>query len=209
MKSKIHDTSLSELAKQFKKNNNKLMSKTLKTIVITILLFTVTANAQITKGNWMVGGSGSLYTENYKNDQFKYKNTVFGLRPNIGYFLINRLAVGVSPVVTFTNTNISGTSPVTSYGAGIFTRYYLLNPEKRINILTHCGYSASKSSNMDGTSTTLDLRGGPAFFINNSVALEMTLNYQASRLNSTTTVDILSFGIGLQIHLENNKTKKI
>ncbi len=176
--------------------------KTLKTIAITILLVATSANAQITKGNWMVGGSGSFYSEDYKNEQFKYKNTVFGLRPNIGYFLINRLALGVSPVITFTKTDVSGTSPVTSYGAGIFTRYYILNPEKKINILTHVGYSLSKSSNSDGTSTILDLRGGPAFFINNSVALEMTLNYQASQLNSTTTVDVLSFALGLQIHLE-------
>lgn len=183
---------------------------TLKTIAITILLFTITANAQITKGNWLVGGSGTFYSEDYKNEQFKYKNTVFGLRPNIGYFLINRLAIGLSPVVTFTKTDGSGNSAVTSYGAGIFTRYYILKPEKKINILTHVGYSLSKSSNSDGNSTILDLRGGPAFFINNSVALEMTLNYQASKLNSTTTVDVLSFAVGLQIHLKNNKsnTKK-
>ena len=34
--------------------------KTIKLFFITTILFAIAANAQITKGNWMVGGSGSF-----------------------------------------------------------------------------------------------------------------------------------------------------
>ena len=68
--------------------------KTLKTIAITILLSTITANAQITKGNWMVGGTGnfSSYESKYINNGNEVTNKGIGtnISPNIGYFFINK-----------------------------------------------------------------------------------------------------------------------
>lgn len=173
--------------------------KILKQFGIAILFFTVTANAQITKGNWMVGGSGSFYSTNLKDQNTDSKTIGLELRPNVGYFLADKFAMGVSPLFAYGKPE--GNSPVTSYGVGLYTRYYLLNPEKTFNILTHVGYNYSKSSNSDSKGTSLDLRVGPAIYFNSSVALEMTLNYNSSK-QSSTTYNIISVGLGFQIHLE-------
>ncbi len=173
--------------------------KTLKTIAITILLVATSANAQITKGNWMVGGSGSFYSANLKDQNTDSKTIGLELRPNVGYFLADKFTIGISPLFGYGKPEKN--SSVINYGIGLYTRYYLLDPEKTVNILTHVGYSYSRSNNSEYKSTSLDLRAGPAIYFNSSVALEMTLNYNSNK-QSSTTYNILSIGLGFQIHLE-------
>lgn len=173
--------------------------KTLKSICIALVLFTISSNAQITKGNWMVGGSGSFYSANLKDQNSDSKSIGLELRPNVGYFLVDKFAVGISPLLAY-NKPEDGSSAI-NYGIGLYSRYYLLNTERRVNILTHIGYSYFKSSNSDSKSTALDLKAGPVIYFNSSVALEMTLNYNSNQ-QSSTTYNILSIGLGFQIHLE-------
>lgn len=173
--------------------------KTLKSIFIALVLFTISSNAQITKGNWMVGGSGSFYSANFKDQNFDSKSIGLELRPNIGYFLADKFAVGISPLLGYNKPE--GSTSVTSYGIGLYSRYYLLNTDRRVNILTHLGYSYFTSSNSMSKSTAVDLKAGPVVYFNSSVALEMTLNYNSNQ-QSSTTYNILSIGLGFQIHLE-------
>lgn len=174
--------------------------KTLKSILYTIILVSISSNAQITKGNWMVGGSGSFYQTQLKSENTSTSNIGIELRPNIGYFFTDKFAAGVSPLFAYSKPE--GGSSVTSYGVGPYIRYYLLNTEKTVNVLTHIGYSYLANSNTNNKSTALDFRAGPVIFFNSSVALEMTINYNINNLDSTTTYNILSLGLGFQIHLE-------
>lgn len=197
MKSQIHE---------YQKKSKKLMNKILKTIALTILLC-YTANAQITKGNWMVGGSGnfsSTVAESKSSNLLTSESKGLGviLSPTFGYFVADKLALGVSPV--FGYSKIDGGNSNTSYGAGPFIRYYLLKPEKLINILTHIGYYYGSDS-AGSTSNNINFKTGPAIFLNSSVALELTLEYAIGQNKSdfsTSTFKVFNVGLGLQIHLE-------
>lgn len=59
----------------------------------------MTANAQITKGNWMVGGIGNFYSAQLKNSNNMTDNSIgVELRPNLGYFIIDKFAFGATPL---------------------------------------------------------------------------------------------------------------
>jgi len=182
-------------------NNYKHM-KTSKLLIAIALLSFATSNAQITKGNWLVGGTGSFYSAQLKDDNNNTNSNSIGLeiRPNLGYFVMDKFAIGITPLIAY-NKPENGSS-VTSYGIGPYARYYLLKSDKRVNVLTHVGYSFSGSNNSSSKSTALDFKAGPVVYFNSSVAFEMTINYNINNLNSSTTYNILSLGLGLQIHLE-------
>lgn len=176
--------------------------KTFKLFIAIALLSFVTSNAQITKGNWLVGGTGNFYSAQLKDDSNNTNSNSIGLefRPNLGYFVMDKFAVGITPLIAY-NKPENGSS-VTSYGIGPYVRYYLLKSDKRVNVLTHVGYSFSGSNNSSNKSTSLDFKAGPVVYFNSSVAFEITINYNINNLNSSTTYNILSAGLGLQIHLE-------
>ena len=182
--------------------------KTIKIFFITTILFTLSAHSQITKGNWMVGG----YV-NFSSNKSEYKptngvkSTSSGsgilLSPTIGYFLIDKLSIGLSP--SFSYSNPSNGDNTFGYGGGPFVRYYLLKPDNRINILTHIGYSYFTNSR-DSHSNGYVLKAGPVVYFNSSVGLEFTIDYSRSSSSYNDGSDFLSksinIGLGLQVHLE-------
>ena len=200
MKLKIHE---------FQKNDFKLMSKTLKTIAITLLLCTISANAQITKGNWMVGGTGNLTSYENKSTQngndIGDKGYVISISPNIGYFIINKLAVGTTMSFAYTNSNKYENL---GYGFGPFVRYYFLKEDKRINLFAHANYSFGEyksGSNITG-SNVYRFKAGPAVFFNKNIGMEVTLDYNSSKLklsgSDSSTYNAFQISLGLQIHLK-------
>lgn len=85
--------------------------------------------AQTEKGNWLLGGNGSFKHYSYPPNHLT-NNTIM-ISPSGGLFIINNLAIGVSPVVQWETDHII-TSNTSSYrlssGAlsiGPFARYYL------------------------------------------------------------------------------------
>jgi hypothetical protein len=183
--------------------------KILKTTASFILLCTITANAQVTKGNWMVGGSGNFtsYKSTFQSNNIEVINTGngFNISPNLGYFVVDNFAVGTT--VGFNFSNPSGANN-NSHGYGIspFVRYYFRNSEKIINpfLQTSYGFGRSKSEIGDSNKTSgYSIKAGSAIFFNSSVALELSLNYISSKYNNPdTTYNDFTIGIGFQIHLE-------
>jgi len=60
-----------------------------------------TAQSQLTKGNWLVGGNGKFYsyTSNYNSAAYNStaSYTQIDLSPNVGYFVADKLAFGLRP----------------------------------------------------------------------------------------------------------------
>lgn len=182
--------------------------KTIKLLFFTIsLLFALSTKAQITKRNWLVGGSANFSSTTAKlttnTGELESKATGFQIVPNVGYFFIDKLAVGTS--VGFSFYNPSGDNNNSSgYSVSPFVRYYLLNSENRVNILTHLGYSFSHSKTENGFKSDSNgflLSAGPVIYFNSSVGLELTLNYNTID-NNDTNYSNLFLGVGFQIHLK-------
>ncbi|TDP58283.1 outer membrane beta-barrel protein [Flavobacterium dankookense] len=173
-----------------------------------ILLITLTTNAQITKGNWMVGGSGNFtnYKSTFENNNTEITQTgsALTISPNLGYFIANNLTVGTS--VSFSFSNPSGSNNNSQgYSLSPFIRYYFRKTDKMINPFLQTNYSFSKGKSDSGgsnNSTGYTIKGGSAIFFNSSVALELSLNYDSSKFNSDVKSNNLTVGIGFQIHLE-------
>ena len=170
-----------------------------------ILFFTSLSYSQITKNNWLVGGSGNFKTtktEKLSDGTKPYDDrTIFSISPNIGYFFYDKLAGGIS--LSYTYDNIF--EDYQYFGVGPFVRYYFRKSDKMINPFLQTSYGFSKGKSDSGgsnESTGYTIKGGSAIFFNSSVALELSLNYDSSKFNSDVKSNNFTVGIGFQIHLE-------
>ena len=168
-----------------------------KILIVTILFFSIVSSAQISKGIWMMGGSGSI--SNYKNtsNSLSQEGTNFNLFPNIGYFFIDKLATGASAQISLTTSSIG-----TVYGLTPFIRYYFLEKDKSINIFSEVSYGLQKQTNNNSAFQNFNVKTGTVFFLNNTVGVELTINYSKSKTNFNSQNRTISLGAGFQIHLE-------
>ena len=180
--------------------------KPIRLLFIAALLFTGLANAQITKGNWMVGGNGSFSYTNSKSEQSSSstKDYTINLSPNIGYFVYDKLALGskLNYVLSKYYTE-QGNSEFTFSTVGPFVRYYFLKEEKVTNLFLESSYTFSiDNKNKNSVFAT---KAGTVIFLNSSVGFEISLEYLLKKYNSGDKSSGLLLGFGLQIHLEKEK----
>ena len=78
-----------------------------------VLATSLTLNAQITKGNWLVGGDASFNSTTVNDSDGNETGKSNGIRiyPNIGHFFFDKFAVGLTP-----NFFYGDTKNVTSNG---------------------------------------------------------------------------------------------
>ncbi|MFZ4863136.1 outer membrane beta-barrel protein [Sphingobacterium sp. Mn56C] len=130
------------------------------------LLLTLTAVAGLTaasqaqefgfgKGNVIVEGNLGLSTTN--NKESKTKQTDFKFTPKVGYFLTDKVAVGINLHANTANTKNTATSVEqktnkNELGAGVFGRYYFLELGSR--------FKAYGELNADYTSLKSDVTTG-------------------------------------------------
>ncbi|UOK43079.1 MULTISPECIES: hypothetical protein [Flavobacterium] len=178
--------------------------KIIKFLLFITLVSFFTSNAQITKGNWMVGGDAS-YTNSKVTDS---NNKIIGssnsvrIFPNIGYFVIDKFALGINGNFNYGKGNGSASS--IGYGAGPFARYYFLDTENSINLFAEANYNywISKTQGFDsGNGSSYKFKVGPVIYFNSSVGLEMSLSYNTEKLSDYTSKYFI-VGFGLQVHLE-------
>ncbi len=182
----------------------------MKNIPLFVFIFFISfsAKSQITKGNWLVGGSGS-----FSHDKVKFANgetitTQIELHPRIGYFATDRFATGLLGNYGLVLTNLNNTKATyADYGIGPFVRYYFLPIENRTNLLidassAYNGRGNSITSNIPGF-ITYNFSAGPVIFLNSSVGLELLLGYKGYKeLKNEARSNGINFSIGIQIHLE-------
>ncbi len=184
----------------------------MKTLIL-FFFFTIctyTAQAQITKGNWMVGGDGYFSSTKYETSSSSSRYTQIRLNPNVGYFIIDKLSGGIQFNVSF--VGISGRSDDSgkgqSYGISPYVRYYFLKPESRFNAFAQANYYYRYGHSEYGTesnSTGYNLKAGGVAFLNSNIGVELIINYSYLDLNPNQVFKRekqLLIGLGLQVHLE-------
>jgi hypothetical protein len=174
------------------------------------------ANSQITKGNWMLGGSASFSSIKTIDITGGNSTSILNISGNVGYFITNKLAIGLKPNVSFESIKTDNGHLSQNVSAiGPFLRYYFFPFDGRVNFFTEVSYALGvvKSygngvSNYDWSNQTnsFSFKGGPAIFLNSSVALELSLGYLSYRVIGETKSGSNTFqiGLGLQFHLEKN-----
>lgn len=185
--------------------------KKITILVVTVLLFCTKSNSQITKGNWMIGGSAAFTSTNNKSNATPNANQLLvQLSGDIGYFFFDKLAVGLKPAFESSTVKFfSGSNTSNILAVGPFTRYYFLPKEKIVNILVEVSYQYGirwSTTNEILHSNRISISSGAVVFFNNSVGLEFTIGYSSLKyaksngLNNSVTA-----GIGFQFHLEKKE----
>ena len=183
--------------------------KKLSFLFVFIVIITP-ASAQLTKGNWLVGGSGDFTIFKVLKEKTHYVQA----SANIGHFFFDKFAIGVKPSYTYSFAKSEGSSSFAkSHGFyfGPFARYYFLPVEHPFNILVEGTYQHGierKGSEYATTNYSLNsfsFAGGPVIYFNSAVGLEFLVRYGQTKYTKENYHESrLQFGIGLQVHLEKN-----
>lgn len=191
------------------------MKKLILTGILAVAGLATTMNAQIQKGNWLVGSS--LISSNFGLNTGGGYN--IALQPKGAYFIEDNVAIG-GYVDLGINKVTNGSPTEFIYGVGGLGRYYLSPGEKGVDNLLHHGrwflegnVGIGGRSVENGDSTTgLDFGAGPgySYFITPNIGLEGLVKYKgragfgSEGLNSNIT-----FNLGFSIYLPTSKAKQV
>lgn len=203
---------------------HKFQKLNLKTLFffITTIAFSLTTKAQLDKGIWLLGGSGSFnsYKEDYRTPTYNQtaKITSIDLGVSVGYFLVDKFAAGLRPYLStynskVTNASVGGGAPTYKFqtAVGPFARYYFLNKDKPFNILADISYQFginkfTVTPIQKGKFNSVSFMGGTAIFFNSTASIEILLGYkqQIESLVGNYNRDKkgLHASIGFTFHLE-------
>lgn len=208
----------------------------MKTILTLIAAFVCTSlSAQISKGQWLVGGSLSGMSQKGGENNFKEKTIQTPI--NVGYFLGNGMALGIRGSFQYKETSYnirqnyyysnyqSGystyevKSKTQQYSAGPFLRAYLMPNTQKLNVYIepHFAYGHYEgSSNLLGSGVftenfqSYNLSLAPVIFLTPSSSLEFILSYNYTNFaKSETNSTLFLFGVGFQVFLGKAKAAKV
>ncbi len=191
--------------------------KKITLFLILIISYSV-AKCQLDQGTWLAGGSGNFYsyndTKNYStspttNEHLEGKYTNVQISASIGYFIVDKLGLGLRPSFTYLKGYDVGQSTINSrkFSLGPFARYYFLNPEKQYNILADIAYQwgINQSFSTKGKYNNFSLMAGPEIYFNSSIGLEILMGYGSNEetLEGSYSDKKKGFLIttGIQLHL--------
>lgn len=179
-----------------------------KVLLAAIVLMSAQAGfSQISKGNWLVGGSAGFASEK----QGDSKLTTITFSPNAGYFFMDQLAAGLR--LNFSSEKPDGSTSGTLFSAAPFVRYYFLPKAQQVNIFADAeyGFGSAKESVPDDypvkpSSQALNeftISAGPSVFLSPSAALQFALYYSSygGKAYGTERSNTFGLNIGFQIHL--------
>ena len=180
-------------------------------LILFFLSFFLASKSQITKGNWLIGGDINFSRTKLTNDLGGYTETDIDAMGNVGYFFIDKLAAGIRPNLFFSKTKYNNSSGSTRSEIGPFFRCYFLPKDQRVNLFLDgsytYGWSRVKNNNITTnkvSSNNFSIMGGPTFFLNSSVAVELSMGYSTTKFNDAihSKRNIITSGVGLQFYLE-------
>jgi hypothetical protein len=167
--------------------------------------------AQVDQGQIMVGGSAQFDHQSQGDN----KVTAIGIAPDLGYFVINQLAVGLRPEFMYakSKTKTSPTTTITSSGTSFtiapFVRYYFMPSGDKINVFGDASYGFG-SSKVKGASSVsgnyYQIKAGPAIFLTPNTALEFAAYYRSNGGDAYEDAagdreNHFGLSVGFQIHL--------
>jgi len=175
-------------------------------LLATLLLVASALSAQTMQGNWLMGGSAGFSSSTVDVDGAE-AFTVIHISPDLGYFIMDNLAVGAA--IDFTSSSSNGSSG-SSFSAGPFVRYYFANLGEKAKLFGQGQFTFGSETPFGEddsvSSTAWEIKAGLAWFLNNHVALEAALGYGSHKPgdeNGVAGIATNRFGleIGFQIHL--------
>lgn len=187
----------------------------MKKVILLSVVFATSyiAIAQRDKGYWLAGGTISYMKTKLKPSETQY--STFTGTPGVGYFLIDKVASGLSfhSSIFATKSRTGEETKRNEFAFGPFARYYFLN-SGRFDFFVD-GSVQFGSAKLSGSNTSTEhenlfiyrFAAGPVFYFIPNVGLELNIGYQSTRYsptnNETSWNNSIVFAIGFQVHLTN------
>ena len=184
------------------------MKKILLSSVLLFLFFTQ-SNAQLQKGNIMVGAD----VADFQIGLSKGGNFNFTIDPKAAWFIKDNLALGAYVLVGLKTAKDQGSD--VNYGIGPLARYYI--NDKSIELIKHSRFFVEGNVGIEGNNPAtgdntngLGIGVGPglAYFITPNIGLEALVKYNGIiGFGSAVTNHNINIGFGFQIYLPSSKLK--
>ena len=173
------------------------------------------ASAQTEKGSWVVGESTSIGFNNVstkvKSDNTTFdgpKVNTFTIAPSAGYFVIDKLSVGLDLAYTNATTKYDGAKTTSNTFAILPTATYYFTDNTVIKPYLGAGIGYASNTEKEeyrGKSNkyTVDgfawkVKGGFAYFFTPSIAADLGLSYsQFSNKDNGVRTNVNTFGVGV------------
>ncbi len=183
------------------------MTRNILFVFALLCLGTFSAAAQTDRGGVMAGGS-----VNYKfptRDEDNIRRSNFTGTPNIGFFVADNVVLGFGVPITSSRAQNDRDRVVirnSSFAFAPFGRYYFGAANIKPFLEARFGYQWFKyqESGPGGVTESTDnalfvgMGGGIAFFLNEHVALEPKLTFDAYSRNNTSSS--INFNLGFQVY---------
>ncbi|HYO23060.1 MAG TPA: hypothetical protein VER36_11695 [Flavisolibacter sp.] len=184
------------------------MKKQLLALLIATTAIALTANAQIQRGYYLIGGDISDISLGLSDGRPFNLN----ITPKVAWFTNDNLAVGGFADIGIATAEGQGT--VFTYGVGPLARYYFgstavsttTTSARRSSRFFLEGTFGIQGVNVSGGNSTnglgIGIGPGLAYFVNQNIALECLLKYtKAFGFGNDGGSSLLQLGIGFQIYL--------
>ena len=188
----------------------------MKKLVIAAILNLACVNtfSQLISGTWLVGGVGKF---SRSANTFESNDTTsldiladISISCDIGYFIIDRLSVGLRTSYSKYKATIQGVSNDGTNDNrlefGPFVKYYFLNTDRQFNIVADVSYQYGRfwHKPQKGPINKFSISAGTVVFFNSSVGLEMLIGYfkrkEEISYQLTTTHKQQGLQIGIGFH---------
>lgn len=172
-------------------------------ILLASILLAKSAQGQLAKGTWMIGGNAALTTYNTRSPLGTQNETTISIKPNIGYFVMEKFAVGINPGYGLQASKFNDTPNTTrySYALGPFIRYYLLPADHIVNLFAGGSYQYNIDEPGNTIINNYSFFAGTTAFFNSSAAIEITTGFSSS-LAKKLTINSFIINAGFQIYLK-------
>ncbi len=185
------------------------MKKHLFTVLVAVGALVTTAQAQLQKGNVLIGGDLANFDLGLNGGG----NFTMSLTPKVAWFTANNLAFGGYADLGLATAK--GTGTTFNYGVGALGRYYF--PGTDVSLGSGTRFLLEANAGLEGVNTAggnstngLGLGIGPGIthFVTTNIALEALLKYTgAVGFGSSSTSSRLQLGVGFQIYLPGSQVK--
>lgn len=188
----------------------------MRKIFFSILLLTCICTvgfAQFTKGKILAGGSLSTNFNSYNNAGISYKQTSVDFFPQVGYFIMNNMAVGAGLSLGYSkykapSGSLTGTLSSSSISFSPFARYYLDNFFGQATFelgSNNTIITSTANSTLHQKNSGWSLSAGYAYLLNEHVAIEPQIGYGTRYVKNDsgnkTTNGNLFLKVGIQVYI--------
>jgi hypothetical protein len=186
------------------------MKRTLSLLAILILLLTQKTNAQLERGNVLVGADLARFNLGLEKDA----GFDININPKAAWFIKDNVALGLQVQFGVSKTNDTSATR-TTYAIGPLARYYVNKPD--MNLLKHgrwfveanAGIQGQNTSKGNGSTNGLGIGVGPgyAYFITPNIGFETLLKYNPIiGFGNDHFTSSLNLNFGFQIYLPGKST---